>query len=97
MPMAALIATGVVMPRWSSSRKISLRRRIVVSRSAYRARRSSGASFGFSGGDGGGGWSETGSCQHGGHGKGRHHPPPAALAVQRVIPTRIFADLFLPL
>ena len=37
------------MSRSSSSRPIAIRKRIVVSRSVYRARRSSGVSFGLAG------------------------------------------------
>src|SRR3954463_5644231 len=53
MSSASPIAAGVVMPRSSSSRPIAIRRRIVVSRSACRARRSSAESLE----DGDVGWS----------------------------------------
>src|SRR4051794_22999949 len=59
MPRASPIADSVVMSRWSSSRKISIRNRMVFSRSASRVRRSSGVSLGLAGGGAGGGWSEN--------------------------------------
>ena len=52
-PRAAPIDAGVVMSRSSNSRPIAIRRQIVVSRSACRARRSSDVSLGLAGS----GWS----------------------------------------